>query len=173
MYPDRIEAWNRVESFDRALTKWHIRYDGRDLAQHYPVVTASVEAIAETMRVAAHNAELVSRKMGTEPFTRLFVAMQEALESPSPEPAWFGGLLPNAPHNPLAHRLLHAVARGWVFGGMGSWLDQGTDFGAATMEEYDLVTSRLWDAVVSAVAVAANAYSERPGGFGPPTGHRP
>ena len=101
--------------------------------------------------------------MGAETFTQLFVVTQQALESASAEPDWFVGVLPAVPHNRLARRVLLAVVNGWVFGGMGSWLDRGPDFGAATKEEFDTVTSQLWGAVISAVAVATNAYLESAG----------
>ncbi|HZQ34317.1 MAG TPA: hypothetical protein VFD32_00175 [Dehalococcoidia bacterium] len=161
--PDRWEVWNPRWVFDPVRRAWNVTYSAHELGQPYPAESDSLETTAANLKAAARDAEQVSRKMGAEPITKLFAVTQQALESQLLEPDWFVAMLPPFPHNPLARRMLCAVAKGWVFGGMGSWLDRGPDYGAASRAEYESTTSRLWDAVLSAVAVATNAYLEPAG----------
>lgn len=56
---------------------------------------------------------------------------------------------------PEAVRLLDCASRSWVFGGMGSWNDVGVDSDA--WADYEEVTARLYEAVLTAVLAATNA----------------
>jgi hypothetical protein len=49
---------------------------------------------------------------------------------------------------------------GWVFGGMGSWNDTGPG-DSAMYFRYEELTQSLYDAIMDALAVAANAYRSR------------
>lgn len=57
--------------------------------------------------------------------------------------------------NPLSGRLLNAVLPAWVFGGMGSWNDQGFS-GDAAKKDYERVSEALHQTVHRAIAAAVN-----------------
>ncbi len=157
-YPRWWEIWKGWWHSDQSLKAWRITYSALRLDKPLSENTPRLKAAAAALMIAAAAAEQVSRKMGSDPFTKMLIATQQALESSAPEPDWFAGMLPSVPHNPQARQLLVAAEKAWVFGGMGSWLDRSYYLGAATQEEFNTVHQQLWDAVVSAVAAATNAY---------------
>jgi hypothetical protein len=75
----------------------------------------------------------------------------------SPEPAipYHPDLLPAERYTAEARRLLACACKAWVFGGMGTWND--LVFEEASLEERcDRLTPELFEAVVTAIASAAN-----------------
>lgn len=83
-----------------------------------------------------------------------FAKASALLEDPAPTPPYHADLLP--PDAELDRRqLAAAVIQGWVFGGMGSWNDNGAA-DLATQREYERVGADLYSALLAALPAAAN-----------------
>lgn len=75
------------------------------------------------------------------------------LSAESPECAYYPEMVPQGSLPLDRHQLLAAATHGWIFGGMGSWNDsvQGDS------DEYERVSSDLWNALTRAFMAAVNA----------------
>jgi hypothetical protein len=83
-----------------------------------------------------------------------FAKSESLLNDPAPIPPYHPDLLP--PDTLLERRqLAAAVVQGWVFGGMGSWNDNGCADPAAQLE-YDRVGANLYGALLAALPAAVN-----------------
>lgn len=75
------------------------------------------------------------------------------LQSDSPDTPYFEALLPE--HGLEHRRLTSATVKAWVFGGMGSWNDVWFE-DDVVMQEYQAVTSSLYEAVLISVDAVTN-----------------
>jgi hypothetical protein len=87
-----------------------------------------------------------------------FADALKLLASPEPTLSAYPDLLPASGYSLGSRQLLSAIARGWVFGGMGSWNDIGT----SNQATYDEVTRAYFDAVMNAAVAAVNAFEPGP-----------
>lgn len=94
------------------------------------------------------------RFAGNEGFTSCFDSGLEALRASDAQPGYHRDLYPSHMLPQTAPSLLSAAMVAWVFGGMGSWNDQGFDEEQA---EYERVSDALYSIINEAIAVAASS----------------
>jgi hypothetical protein len=91
-------------------------------------------------------------------FADLFQNARARLHSDPPYSDQYHSDLTRPDFLPVAAcRLLAACQDAWVFGGMGSWNDQG--FNAATQPRYEELSDKLYQLLNRAIVVAANSSS--------------
>ena len=91
-------------------------------------------------------------------FANLFQRARSRLHSDPPYSDQYYGDLTRAEFLPLdAYKLLAACEDAWVFGGMGSWNDQGFD--ADTQPRYEALSEKLYQLLNRSIVVAANSSS--------------
>ena len=95
------------------------------------------------------------RHSGNEGFTSCFDSGLEALNNADRHPGYHQDLYPPHTLSQKARGLLSAASAAWVFGGMGSWNDQGFD--GDDQDEYDRVSAALYTIINEAIAVAASS----------------
>jgi hypothetical protein len=132
---------------------WTVTYHG-ERARGARAPTTSPEPAAQELAQALARIRDFAQKENVDFWVPWFADALELLSSPAPSPPDFPDLLPGSGYPLRSRQMLSAVARGWVFGGMGSWNDIGTSDQAA----YDEVTRTYFDAVVNAAVAAVNAF---------------
>ncbi|GAA3670982.1 hypothetical protein [Microbacterium marinilacus] len=133
---------------------WAVDMLGRPFDAASPV---SVEPASAAARLRETLAEIswFAATHELEHWRTVFDTSSSALDDPTPTIAYGLDLAPETLSLPR-RQLLAAATLAWVFGGMGSWNDLGFR-DDAQMEEYNALTSRLYDAVLGAVVAAVNA----------------
>jgi len=102
--------------------------------------------------------EEFARSEKLDNFAELFSRAQSRLHSDPPFSDQYHSDLSPPELLPLAAcRLIAACQDAWVFGGMGSWNDQGFD--AETQPRYEALSERLYQLLNFAVVTAANSSS--------------
>jgi len=100
--------------------------------------------------------EEFSRTQGLDNFATLFARARTRLHSDPPYSDQYHSDLIRTDLLPLAAcKLLAACQDAWVFGGMGSWNDQGFD--ADTQPRYEALSEELYQLLNRAIVVAANS----------------
>ncbi len=91
-------------------------------------------------------------------FANLFQRARSRLHSDPPYPDQYHSDLIRVEFLPVAAcRLFAACQDAWVFGGMGSWNDQGFD--AETQPRYEALSEKLYQLLNRAIVMAANSSS--------------
>jgi len=88
-----------------------------------------------------------------ESWTPWFDQALALLASPAPVPPTHPDILPPVGYSLMARQVLSAAARGWVFGGMGSWNDADLPDTA-----YQSVTEEYFEAVMNGIVAAVNSF---------------
>jgi hypothetical protein len=97
-----------------------------------------------------------SREQNLDPFTKLFEAGIAKLESKNPLDGFYHtDLAPAGFLSREAAQVLAAAETAWVFGGMGSWNDQG--FLGETQKQYERLSDTLYRLLNLAIAAAASS----------------
>jgi hypothetical protein len=86
-----------------------------------------------------------------------FAEVVEHLHDPEPAIPYHPELLPPTFDALICRQLLAGACKAWVFGGMGSWND---DVGCQSPENH-AISSRLYQALMCAIAAATNSNGER------------
>jgi hypothetical protein len=116
-----------------------------DLAQLKAELRTRLEEIAE-----------FSRCQKLDSFTKLFESGIARLESQAPlEGIYHSDIAPPRVLPLAASQLLGAVEAAWVFGGMGSWNDQG--FERDVQSRYEKVSEQLYQIINRVIVAAANS----------------
>lgn len=141
---DRAAANSRIWS----LTAVGVRVAG--FAREAPDLAAARRDLDQTLgEISAFAAA-----NGLEFWVPWFDKARAALTSPSPSAPYHQDLVPV--DAPLERRQLAAAAvQGWVFGGMGSWNDEGPSDRRA-VAEHARVSGQLYAALLSGLAAAVN-----------------
>lgn len=139
---------------------WRVQYLGQARPQFsvFGQTPSAAEAHANLSQALQACRQFARQHSYMQHWTAIFDAAQDSLQSPDPRLPYDGMVKPE--HFPLAERqLLAAAARAYVFGGMGSWNDNG--FEGTAQEEFATLTRHLFDAVRMACIMAANATAQR------------
>jgi hypothetical protein len=100
--------------------------------------------------------EQFAREHKLDNFADLFLSARSRLHSDAPHSDQYHSDLTRPEFLPVAAcKLLAACQDAWVFGGMGSWNDQGFD--AATQPRYEELSEKLYQLLNRAIVVAANS----------------
>jgi hypothetical protein len=156
-YPGNSEVWSAA---------WH--FVGKPGGGHWNVTYAAVP-LDEVPRVEKHDLGDVGKQLGQalveieqlaranaeESWADVFKAASDELGGPGQSRV--SDMLPGEGYSNEAHRLLSAASRAWVFGGMGSWNDLYFS-GEEARADYNRLTARLYEAVVTAAIAATNSF---------------
>ena len=74
------------------------------------------------------------------------------------EPHEADEFIPHGLYSKEARQLIETAFSSWVFGGMGSWNDQA--FSGDDQDEYQMLSSDLYDAICRAIVSGVNSYPE-------------
>jgi hypothetical protein len=134
---------------------WSVTY-GTDGARNEgksskTTITSSATSLSNSLNKAINFASLY----GLDGWVPRFEKALEALNSDNPEGDYYHqDLLAGSP-SLERRRLFYAAAHAWVFGGMGWWNDNV--FESDCQKEFQLVTSKLYDAVNEAYGTVLNS----------------
>lgn len=132
---------------------WKVTYQG-ERARGARAPVPSLEPATQELARSLERIHDFANSEGVEFWVPWFADALKLLSSPEPAVPDFPDLLPASGYSLRSRQILSAIARGWVFGGMGSWNDIGTSDPAA----YDEVTRTYFDAVMNAAVAAVNAF---------------
>lgn len=147
--------WDTGDQPARDDRIWRIDYFRHEGGPTVPHGLRSLQAVRSDFETALRDIRAFSvRYSGNEGFTRCFEGGLAALRT-GEHPGYHGDLFPRKSLAPEAQGLLEAASAAWVFGGMGSWNDQG--FPEGEQEDYDRVSAALYNVINEAIAVAASS----------------
>jgi len=86
--------------------------------------------------------------------TSTFDAARLNLSADAPDSGYHADIGDYADFSKQQRQILGAVTTGWVFGGMGSWNDVGSD---GRPDEYERTSEQLFRALIDAICAVANA----------------
>ena len=152
------EAQWRTGPRDEHGAIWEVDY-GRIAGRrpHIILPHAMPEALRTSVRTTLGAIESFARRQKLDGFAASFEAAQHNLDADAPLQDVWGGdfghatLLP-----PVARQLIAAAATAWVFGGMGSWNDQGFE-SAADRAEYKRLSDSLFAKLCESICAAVNS----------------
>jgi len=123
---------------------------------HLQPSTSTAEEARSTLRSALQEIEAFAHRSGLDNWSPWFARADALLDDPAPSPPYHADMLPS---DASLHRrqLAAAAVQAWVFGGIGSWNDDGPN-DAVDQGEYDHVSRRLYDALLKALGAATNSH---------------
>lgn len=133
---------------------WQVEYQAHRTAP-LPPPARPLLASAEVLRSALVEIDAFARSNGSEWWSDAFAEALQGFSDPEPSFPHYPDVLPDA-LNLQRRRLASVAARSWVFGGMGSWNDQGFS-DAEVQAENDRVTAQLYGAALDAFTAVVNA----------------
>lgn len=163
--PDRTDSWeprwqlgNR-ESADKKI--WRVVYarilNTKPSSAHQ---LEDLERLKIELKSALEDISQLSRSQNLDWFTKAFESGLARLESQMPLEGTYHSDLAPAGSLPLsADQLLGSAQAAWVFGGMGSWNDQGFD--GPTQAHYEEVSERLYQLLNRVIVAATNSGVSR------------
>ena len=134
---------------------WSVEYRGFMSPDSRALPMQEMRAVKERLREAVSRAKEFAQ--GTH-WTKDFTRSLEALESPAPVFP-FPDMLPSSGFPLEARQLLAAAAQAYVFGGMGSWNDLSLPNDPDIIEEYEEISTELYEAIQFAILMASNAFA--------------
>jgi hypothetical protein len=137
---------------------WSVRYEPMPVGEDVffdPLVVD--DAAADLRAVLADAAAVAVAESALRHFAPWFRDAAKLLDHPHPIPPYHPDMLPDVGYSLESRRLLAASTQAWVFGGMGSWNDVVID-DQSFRTAYDLISSRLWSAVIAGLDSAVNAF---------------
>jgi hypothetical protein len=133
-------------TYIRIATNKHSDRDGSE----------NLERLKEKMRENLQEIAQFSRSQNLDWFTKAFESGLSRLDSRTPFEGLYHKDIAPVDFLPLtAEQLLGSAEAAWVFGGMGSWNDQG--FEGQTQERYEHVSENLYRLLNSVIVAAANS----------------
>ncbi len=159
--PARSDYWKSrwlVGDRERADRKiWRVTYvriassKGRD-----PDDSENLEGLKDELKEGVQEIAEFSRSQNLDGFTKAFESALSRLESRAPLEGLYNKDMAPVDFLPLAaEQLLGSAEAAWVFGGMGSWNDQG--FEGQTQERYEQVSEKLYKLLNRVIVEAANS----------------
>jgi hypothetical protein len=116
----------------------------------------NLEGLKEEMRENLMQITQFSRSQNLDWFTKAFESGLSRLDSQTPFEGLYHKDIAPIDFLPLfAEQLLGSAEAAWVFGGMGSWNDQG--FGGQTQERYEDLSESLYKLLNRVIVAAANS----------------
>lgn len=150
-WPARWSVGDR-EAADQRI--WDVTYEGRSVGAVRPLDRPLLAAAAD-LRTALEEIEAFARGRDDAWWGDAFAEARARFTEAEPAFPYYPDVIPDGLG--LPRRRLAAVAAGsWVFGGMGSWNDQGFP-DPEVRAEFDRVTGRLYRAVLDAFVAVVEA----------------
>ena len=116
----------------------------------------NLEQLKDEMRESLREIAQFSRSQNLDWFTKAFESGLSRLDSRTPFEGLYHKDIAPVGFLPLsAEQLLGSAEAAWVFGGMGSWNDQG--FGGQTQERYEHLSENLYKLLNRVIVTAANS----------------
>jgi hypothetical protein len=143
--------WTFQPAPDIQRGSWHVSYDEGRVPRSGLKPARDVASAMSTMLAAIERAAAFAATQDWDDWRDWLSSAAVATV-----PRFHPDLLPVDAYSADARRLVAIAASAWVFGGMGSWNDLSFDDPDAEAE-YRRVIDRLWPALCSAVAAAANS----------------
>jgi len=157
LWEGRWQVGDRTRN-DRKI--WSVTYArfARNLPPIQPQGLEDLERLSREFDKHLIAIEEFARAQKLDNFANLFQSARSRLHSAPPYSDQHHSDLTRPEFLPVAAcKLLAACQDAWVFGGMGSWNDQGFD--AATQPRYEALSEKLYQLLNQAVVVAANSSS--------------
>jgi len=151
------EAGWRVAPKDEHGSIWEVEY--RCIAPHSPRPPhqdVDRDALRARLRSTLSQIAAFATQQKLDWFATAFENARRKLENDAPLSEAWGGDFAHATLPLAGQQLLGAAAAAWVFGGMGSWNDQGFE-SKADDAEYKRLSDQLWVELCDSVCAAANS----------------
>jgi hypothetical protein len=147
-------SWDLGDRNAPAQRIWRVSYVASPWKRMNTGPSPNIEEGAGELRAALHEILVFSRDTQSDPFTQRFQAALRALDGA--ENGHHRDLAPPGVLEDSEQGVLNACQLAFVFGGMGSWNDQG--FEGAAQVKYVRVSRRLYRALSLAIALAVNGF---------------
>lgn len=159
--PSRSDFWEarwQLGNRDRTDKKiWRVSYI-RALTKKHPTHAPfeDLDRLRLELKQCLEEIAQFSRSQNLEWFTKAFESGISRLESPDPlAETYHSDIAPFGFLSLAANQLLGAAQAAWVFGGMGSWNDQG--FEGQTRALYEQLSAKLYRLLNKAIVAASNS----------------
>ncbi|MCU0860162.1 MAG: hypothetical protein MUE55_06220 [Thermoplasmata archaeon] len=136
---------------------WRVTVNGAEVTCPMPPSRVDLEAAKIDLRDALKAAIDVAGKMEVDDFATRFHKGLAALDSDMPVPPYYPEIIQPFGYGLPARQLIAGASYGWVFGGMGSWNDIGSN-DAAVEREYEEVTEKLRHSVKRGLTEGVNSF---------------
>ena len=133
---------------------WSVEYRGFMSPNSSALPMQEMSAVKNRLRQAVSRAKEFAQ--GTH-WTKDFTRSLEALESSAPVSP-FGDMIPSSGFPLETRQLLAAAAQAYVFGGMSSWNDLNLPNDPEVIEEYEEISTELYEAIQFAILMASNSF---------------
>jgi hypothetical protein len=134
---------------------WNVTYGLAQIGKTEPLALRPEQDIADDLRSSLSEIKEFSRRHANGAFIDYFDRGSNALDNPAADLGYHKDLFPPGSLSAPSQSLLQCAQCAWVFGGMGSWNDQG--FQGDLESEFERVSVRLFDLLNEAIAAAASA----------------
>jgi hypothetical protein len=150
------ELWQATWSVSRGTDQkqqriWAVEY-GANSGSPAEINIANLPQVMKDLEAALTAAGTLAEEAGLVHWADWFAQALSLLYDPAPTIPYHPDLLPASLQSPYCRQLLASASKAWVFGGMGSWNDDGLP--------YDPITYKLFDAVMRAIIAATNLASQ-------------
>lgn len=138
---------------------WRVSYL-RVLTRKHPTQAPSedLERLRLELKQCLEEIAQFSRSQNLEWFTKAFESGISRLESPDPlAETYYPDITPPGFLSLAANQLLGSAQAAWVFGGMGSWNDQG--FERQAQARYEQLSEKLYQLLNRVIVAASNSSS--------------
>ena len=158
--PNGFELWYpQWKTGGHEKRPWLVEYRGLMFPNSYIRPVQKMGLLKAELRQAVSQAENFAKRpdVNADSWAAVFTKSLELLDSSAPAAPYHPDLLPVSGYSLEARQVLASAVQAYVFGGMGSWNDMGfTD--PQTRQEYEKVTSEMYETVKRAIIMAANSY---------------
>jgi hypothetical protein len=134
---------------------WYVRYDLVPTPAMALSATSIEKARDRLAKILREIAKFASPHGVLAVWCETFREAERMLAAPNPSAPYHPDILPPAGYTLAARQLLAASARGYVFGGMGSWND-GPPSSREIRIEYDRLSVELYASLIEGLEVAVN-----------------
>jgi hypothetical protein len=139
----------KIWSVDHALT--HVQQPTNDLQYDLAETSADLSIVLSDIAAFARQ-----HKMSN--WAKIFEKALARLTSDDPVGDYYHhDLIVGENYSLQARQLLFGAASAWVFGGMGSWNDEGFN-DAGDQQSYEILSARLYGAVNRSIVAATNSF---------------
>lgn len=149
--------WTFEESGREQSGVWTVEYARvTRLDQGKPPATISLSDSESALNEAVKAALKFIKGKSMPLYEKIFRTCLDLLSGKQPVPQT---LIAGAPMPNRARRIAGAAEHAWVFGGMGSWNDQGFD--GADQDAYERISNELYLSVTHSLVSAANSAGQK------------
>lgn len=153
-----VNRWEVTKKDDPKRNIWSVSYAGNAEEQITRNLQPGLEPSKVNLRNALSEIKEFSSAQELGNWVTIFDNAEKKLDNAIADNGeYYDDLIPADNYSLPAKQLLFSAASAWVFGGMGSWNDQGFSDNQSN-ELYDRLSATLYDSIIEAIISAVNSY---------------